>query len=124
VKAKLASGRPFRTLSASDKRIFWGSSEPGKPPNVHEGTLKRMTYFGYDIDTRSVVVGPHIHHSKPGAAPSVLEFGGTAMVVKKKKRGGRKRVRVKVEARPYMDPALQKNLSVIPEQFRGSVKGG
>ncbi|MFI4855137.1 MAG: hypothetical protein ACIAQF_09215 [Phycisphaerales bacterium JB065] len=123
VEAKLAAGRPFETLSAEDKRIFYGSSQPGEPPNVHEGTLKRLLFFGYDTNTRSVVVGPHIHHGKAGSAPSTLEHGGAATVIRR--RGGkRKRKRVRVEARPYMGPALEKNLDVIPDQFDGILKGG
>jgi hypothetical protein len=124
VLAKLEAGRPFRTLSAADKRAFYGSSEPGQPPNVHEGSLKRMLYFGYDRNSRSVVVGPSIHTGKRGAAPSVLEYGGNATVVRRKKGGGRKRKRVQVKARPYMEPALRDNLAVIPKQFSGSLGGG
>lgn len=124
LRAEVQAGRRYVTLSPEEKRAYHGSSEPGKPPRVHAGTLRKMIYFGYDQRTRSVVVGPQRFSTKGGEAPRILEFGGKTVIVKRKRSGGRIRKRVEVKARPYMVPALEKNISVIPESFRGSVRGG
>jgi hypothetical protein len=41
-------------------------SQPGQPPSSHVGTLRKMIFFAYDKDRRSVVIGPTL--LKAGAA--------------------------------------------------------
>lgn len=48
---------------------------PGMPPSVHEGSVKRLVHFYYDLKTDTVVVGPEIR-PRPTGAPHTLEFGG------------------------------------------------
>ena len=63
-----------RGLIKSRKSI----SRPGQPPNSHRGTLKRNIYFGYDLSTRTVVVGAaKLANSN---APAALEFGGHSVI--------------------------------------------
>jgi len=104
-----------------------GSAPPGKPPHAHEGSLRRLILFGYDRASDSVVVGPAMLN-KPGAAPSVLEFGGKTTIKQRRRRAGRRHVvtkrRVRIEARPYMGPALRKELPNIPKAWANSVRGG
>lgn len=49
-------------------------SRPGSPPSSHTGNLRKGIYFGYDRNTKSVVVGPYRNRS--GNAPNALEYGG------------------------------------------------
>ena len=98
-----------------------GTSRPGQPPFAHEGSLRRMVLFGYDPRTESVVVGPV--GFRQGNAPSVLEFGGRATVVRR--RGGKRtKQTVRIAARPYMRPALEKEAPNLPNVWRNSVRGG
>lgn len=69
-------------------------SAPGEPPRYIEGSLRRLIFFAYESDSRSVVIGP-VGFSN-STAPRVLEYGGV-------NRHGKK-----VSPRPYMAPALDK----------------
>lgn len=104
-----------------------GSAPPGTPPHAHEGSLRRLILFGYDRASDSVVVGP-VRLNKPGAAPSVLEFGGRTTIKQRRTRANDRRVvtkrRIRIEARPYMGPALKKELPNIPKAWSSSVRGG
>ncbi|MDR1611876.1 MAG: hypothetical protein LBT97_03725 [Planctomycetota bacterium] len=91
---------------------------PGSPPSSHTGLLKKFIFFGYDADARSVVIGPaRLGGNGRGDAPPLLEYGGTATLVR---RGKRKQVVYR--ARPYMGPAFEKEQAKLPAQWRDSVK--
>lgn len=93
-------------------------SKPGQPPSSHAGHLKRLIWFAYDPEKQSVVIGPA--RFKEGEAPSLLEFGGKAT----RKRKGGKRVVATYQPRPFMGPALEKELPKLPSHWVKSVKGG
>ena len=97
------------------------TSSPGEPPSSHAGLLKRLIYFGYDRQRRSVVIGPQRLNQKAGDAPAALEYGGTSTVVEGL-RHRRKKRRVRIKARPYMGPAFQKEQPKLPAMWAGSVK--
>ena len=101
-------------------------SRPGEPPTSHTGLLRRFILFGYDRQRDSVVVGPV--GFRRSRAPNVLEFGGRAVVETSRARKGSRRQRkkrtVRIAARPYMRPALEKERSNLPAVWRNSVKGG
>lgn len=97
-------------------------SRPGQPPSSHTGLLRRFILFGYDRRGDSVVVGPV--GFRRSRAPNVLEFGGRS-TVESRRRGGRRQKRtVRISARPYMRPALEKERSQLPAVWRNSVRGG
>jgi hypothetical protein len=101
------------------------SSRPGEPPSSHTGLLRRFILFGYDRQRDSVVVGPV--GFRRSQAPNDLEFGGRTIVESgRARRSGRKRKKrtVRIAARPYMRPALEKERSNLPAVWRNSVKGG
>jgi len=109
-----------RTRSSIRKRKR--SSRPGEPPSSHTGLLRRFILFGYDRQRESVVVGPvGFRRSK---APRVLEFGGRTTVETRRPGRRRKKRTVRIAARPYMRPALEKERSNLPAVWRNSVKGG
>jgi hypothetical protein len=51
-------------------------SAPGSPPSSHIGTLKRLIFFAFDPQTKSVVIGPEALGTSVSGAPEVLEHGG------------------------------------------------
>ena len=97
------------------------ASVPGRPPSSHTGLLKRLIFFGYQREKRSVVIGPARLNQKIGDAPEALEYGGTSTVVEGL-RGKRRKRRVRIKARPYMGPAFRKEQPKLPVMWRDSVK--
>lgn len=126
-RALSKAGAFVRQRARTSMRRRRGSAPPGQPPHAHEGSLRRLLFFAYDPSADSVVVGP-VKLNKPGEAPSVLEFGGRATIERRRTRKSGRRVverrRVRVEARPYMGPALRKELPNIPKPWASSVRGG
>jgi hypothetical protein len=124
-KAKRAvlsrAGAFIRQTARTSIRERKGTSTPGQPPHSHVGLLRRFLLFGYDRDTESVVIGP-AKLNKAGDAPHVLEHGGTT-TTEGRKRGRRVRRRVRVRKRPYMGPAMKKELPKFPELWRNSIRG-
>jgi len=126
-RALSRAGAFIRQRARTSIRKRKGASQPGQPPRSHEGSLRRLILFGFDRASDSVVVGP-VRLNKPGEAPSTLEFGGRATVARRRTRKDGKRVtqskRVRIAARPYMGPALRKELPNIPKAWANSVRGG
>ncbi|MFA6134559.1 MAG: hypothetical protein WC869_11145 [Phycisphaerae bacterium] len=110
-------GAFVRQAARSSIRRRKAASQPGSPPSGHVGTLKRLIFFGYDTANRSVVIGPAPFRSVV-EAPPLLEYGGTAS---RKDRRGRSR-RVTYKARPFMAPALQKELPKLLPMWGNSVR--
>jgi len=96
-------------------------SRPGHPPFSHVGLLKRFIFFGYDEYSDSVVVGPV--GFKRSNVPHVLEYGGVTTVTRFR-RGKIEQRRVRIAPRPYMGPALAKELPKFPELWRNSIREG
>lgn len=102
------------------------ASRPGQPPLSVTGLLRGGSGAGpgilytYDRGSGSVVVGP-VKLNSGSNAPATLEFGGTAKV--KDAKGSRT---IRVAARPYMGPALDRLLAQnkIPEAFRDLLSRG
>jgi len=100
-------------------------SRPGQPPKDRTGTLKRFIWFGYDPAAKTVVIGPaYLRRQSVGGdvAPGTLEHG--ARVLRRVPRGKRsqKVVSANYQARPYMAPALAKELPKLPAMWQDSVK--
>ena len=172
-------GRYVRADARQSIRKRKKASAPGKPPSSHTGLLKRFIFFAYDLNSRSVVIGPErLPGSGYGEAPSILEYGGGLRGVKNTRRrkrrvggsgevlldgrrgsttkstedwkGRQRRVTyaklltpaqaaranrlneemygpevipvVRIEQRPYMGPAFQKQLPGLPKMWQDSVK--
>ncbi len=98
------------------------TSKPGEPPFSQTGLLRDNILFAFDPANRSVVVGP-ARLGRSTGAPETLEFGGTTVVDRRRKgRGGRReKATVRIAARPYMGPALAREVSKLPEQLRNSI---
>ena len=124
-KAKRAvlskAGAFIRTTAKHSIRSKKGSAPPGKPPHSHEGSLRRLIYFGYDRASDSVVVGPV--GFKRSTAPNVLEFGWKTEI-QRRRHGKVVRTRVTIDRRAFMGPALEKERPKLPKRWAGSVRGG
>jgi hypothetical protein len=103
--------RKAKTSIRKRKRI----ASPGQPPSSHEGSLKRLIYFGYDAGRKSVVIGPARFGA--GEAPAALEYGGVITIRSGKSKGKKGRVR----ARPFMHPAFDSELPQLPALWRNSI---
>jgi len=125
-KAKRAvlskAGAFIRTVARTSIRKRKGSAPPGSPPHSHVGMLRNFILFGYDRASDSVVVGP-AKLNKPTEAPRVLEHGGVTTATRFARGKLRKR-RMRVAARPFMGPALEKERPRLPKLWAGSVRGG
>ena len=112
------------TAAKTSIRKRKGSAPPGAPPHSHEGSLRRLILFGYDKPNDSVVVGPV--GFRKSEAPSVLEYGGDTVVLRRVGgRGGKlTSQKVKIAPRPYMAPALEKERPKLPLLWRNSVRKG
>lgn len=83
-------------------------SAPGKPPRSRRGLLRRAIRYHVDPVKQSAVIGPR--KSVIGGAASVHEFGGSY-------KGD------SYPERPFMAPALERNLRRLGGSFSGSVGG-
>ncbi|MBP9024757.1 MAG: hypothetical protein KBH81_01275 [Phycisphaerae bacterium] len=123
-KAKRAvlskAGAFIRTTAKHSIRTKKGSAPAGQPPHSHEGSLRRLIYFGYDPGSASVVIGPL--GFRKSTAPNVLEFGGKTEV-RRRRRGKIVKTRAIIQEHPYMGPALQKERPNLPKRWAGSVRG-
>lgn len=116
-KAAAFIWRRARSSMRPRKRV----SKPGQPPSVHEGSLKRMLYFGWDTQTRSAVIGPVGFNSSD--VPATLEYGGT-VTLQRRRWGKQINKTVTVAPRPYMGPAFDKERQKIPANFRDRMGKG
>ena len=110
-------GAFVRTGARHSIRKRKGVSQPGQPPSSHVSLLRRLIYFGYDANRRSVVIGPTPLRGT-AEAPPLLEYGGRARL---KSRKG-KVVSATYRARPFMGPAFEREKAKLPALWAGSVK--
>ena len=92
-------------------------SQPGQPPSSHVGTLRRLIFFGYDVEQKSVVIGP-TPFGGSAEAPPLLECGGRAR--RKDRRG--KSVTATYRPRPFMGPAFEQEKPKLPAMWQDSVR--
>ena len=112
-KIRNAQGRlVFRRLRAS---------KPGDPPFSRTGLLKKFIFFSFDSDRRSVVIGPTLIN-KPTGAPETLEYGGTVDAPRWWKQDGKPMRRVRIEKRPYMQPAFDKERKSMPQMWKDAIR--
>jgi len=90
-------------------------STPGSPPSSHEGSLKRLIFFGLEPKKRSVVIGPVPF--KEGLAPEILEYGGTTTLERDDKK-----VKAHFRGRPFMGPAFEAEQPKLPSMWRDAIK--
>jgi hypothetical protein len=110
-------GAFVRRRAKSSIRKRKRASEPGKPPSSHTGLLRDMIFFSFDREANSVVIGPTLINS-PTGAPEILEYGGEAVV----SRPNGMKVRIYIQPRPYMGPAIDAEKSKLPAMWADSIR--
>jgi len=94
-------------------------SLPGQPPSSHKGLLRDFILFAWDEATRTIVIGPRkLSGMMSDTALHALEFGGPSMVYRGR---GRKEVLL-IAPRPYMYPAMERELPKFPAMLRDCVR--
>jgi len=95
-------------------RKFKKPSKPGRPPHSHgRELLKKFIFFTWDPTARSELIGAAKLNGTIGDAPSALEHGGKSRA--RVGRKGHKHVEtVTIAARPYIGPAVTKELPKLP----------
>jgi hypothetical protein len=95
-RAKSSMGHKTKTISL-----------PGRPPHRHgNDLLNKLIFFALDALRRSVVIGPVLFRNRLGnSGAQTLEEGGIVAVT----RHGKTRL-LHYKARPYMQPAFEKEL--------------
>jgi hypothetical protein len=136
-KAGAMIRRTARGLIRNRKRV----SKPGQSPSNRTGLLKDNIFFVYDPSRRAVVVGPARLNGRASRnlVPRTLEFGGlvefreylvadatgnafwTTNIGNNKSLDKSRSTHKSISPRPYMMPALMKNLPKIPAQFTNAV---
>ena len=119
-------GAFVRTTAKHSIRKKKGPSQPGSPPHSHVGLLKKFIFFGYEPTAKNVVIGPTLlSRKKSGSStvPQVLEYGGrTERAFWDDTERKRKSKKVTIQSRPFMHPAMDKELPKLPAMWRDSVK--
>jgi len=119
-RALSKAGAFIRTRAKTSIRKRKSISKPGNPPHSHVGLLRSLLFFGYDPGAQSVVIGPQ--KARRGNVPSLLEYGGTAVRVRRHSSGKRgRKQRVTYRPRPFMGPAMEAELPNLPKQWRNSL---
>jgi len=144
-------GAYIRRRARSSIRMRKRSSNPGEPPSAHttEEPNLRTILFAYDINTKSMVVGPvrlnqvdNDASMRPvsGLVPPTLEKGGDIIIsewqpspganwLRRDKRFRRRyqgkptrNRRVRIAARPFMGPATNAEMPNAPSYFVNVIK--
>lgn len=112
------SGKMFKniihaaaSISKDAKRSIKRSATPGRPgspPTTRRGLLRRAIRFSANRQKQTAVIGPQA--SQVDQAATAHEFGGSYK--------GQD-----FPARPFMRPALERNLHRLGGQFTGSIGG-
>lgn len=112
------AGGLTRTIARRSMRKYSGrASRQGEPPKYREGSLRRLLFYAFDPAAESVIVGP-VGFGR-SELPLVLEQGGLVTVTSRR---DRKRKTKRIEARPYMVPALDRAAPELPEIFGQSLR--
>jgi hypothetical protein len=122
------AGSFIRRSARSSLRCRKKVSAPGQPPSVHTqdrvATLKNI-WFVFDPRQTSVVVGPLRLNGKTlrggnrSTVPELHELGGTAVLESRK---SKRRRRARYKPRPFMGPAMQRELPKFEGLWANSVK--
>ncbi len=121
------AGSFIRRAARSSLRRRKRASQPGQPPSVHTqdrvATLKNI-WFVFERRRASVIVGPlRLNGRSPrgsnrSTVPQLHELGGSAVLESRKKK---RRRRARYAPRPYMGPAMKRELPKFEGLWANSV---
>ncbi len=119
-------GGYVRTTARQSIRKRKRVSRPGEPPSSRKGQLKRFLFYGYEPGRDSVVIGPAKLSRSRFSIPEILEYGGVSTIrvrSNRHRRGRRRRTRKQVAyaARPFMQPAFEKEQQKLPQIWKDAI---
>lgn len=100
-----------------EPKLPYPTSKPGQPPFARRrnGQLRRFLFSVVLKDSRSAIIGPVKLQGRRATVPKLHEYGGLGLLGKSKQ--------VKVfPPRPYMAPAKNKTIPLMPQFWKGKVK--
>jgi hypothetical protein len=97
---------------ALKKTKIYRGSKPGEPPRRITGLIRKLTFFGIDKDTDTVVIAPQ-KFAKSDAL-DVLNEGGRERLLMP----GGKRVTATYEPRPFIEPVRP----TVEDKFREQIE--
>lgn len=96
-------------------------SAPGQPPSAHVGLIKKFLFFVYEPTRHSVIIGPALLDKPSVGALEVLEHGGSVTIIRRPKFGPKNKDRVNIAARPFMQPAFDKELPGVAGLWKDQI---
>ena len=121
------AGSFIRRAARSSLRKRKRASQPGRPPSVHTqdrvATLKNI-WFVFERRRASVIVGPlrlgssTLRGSNRSTVPELHELGGSAVLESRKTK---QRRRARYAPRPFMGPAMERELPKFERLWANSV---
>jgi len=96
-------------------------SAPGRPPKSRKGTLKQFITFSYDPTRRSVVIGPELLPRARKDNLIMLEHGGRRRMTLPSYGGAIRRL-ARYPARPFTQPAFEKNKPLAAVLYKDQVR--
>ncbi len=106
-KSLAHAGAAIRLTAKRSIRRRKTASPAGQPSHTRKGQLRGAILYAVEKERGLVVVGPDV--TKVGKSASAHEHGGRYK-------------RQHYPRRPFMGPALEKNLDRLPRMWAGSVK--
>jgi hypothetical protein len=116
-------GAYCRTAARNLIRTEPGSSQPGDPPEGHNGPIryKDTIFFAWDRERHAVVIGGVLVGGSGGQyVPGVIEFGGDEVIFTGGRRN-RRQVLAHYEPRPHMRPAFNATLEKLEDWLKGCI---
>src|SRR5688500_3112527 len=101
-RALSKAGAFVRQRAKTSMRKRKGTAPSGEPPYAHVGLLRKLMFFAYDAQRKSVVVGP-ARINTPTGVPGLLEHGG------------RNQAGDYYRGNPFMGPALRQEAPGFPD---------
>lgn len=101
------AGAAIRLTASRSIRRGKKPSLPGSPPNTRRGQMRRAIRYAVEKNRNRVVIGPE--HSIVADAGRAHEFGGSFR-------------HERYQRRPFMGPALEKNIDRLPKLWAASVR--
>lgn len=111
-------GGTVRKTAQFSMRSRKGTAPAGQPPYAHKKKLlRKLLFFSYDVNTKTVVIGPvRIERTMDQHIPKLMEEGGK---VAKETRSG-KIVTLDYTPHPFMQPAFETHIGKLAEMYRNA----
>ena len=115
-------GAFVRQRAKTSMRKRKGISEPGEPPSAHVGLMRDMMFFVVEPEVPNVVIGPAKINKPIPMIMQALEHGGESLATVTRGKLKGTLVPVRIEARPFMQPAFDAEIKKAPYLWENSIR--